>query len=105
MLDIALHKRAHVPAREILGLAEIGPADAEISDQHRQCLTAVILAGQLAVTADRGHAQWPGAVGEHDHTRADLCACLDRILTRGDSINTAIKAVFRARPQLDARLL
>src|SRR6516162_7474392 len=92
-------------AREVLGLGEIGPAHAEIRDQHRQRVATVKLAGELTVAVDRRHTQRPRTVGEHHHARTEPRAGLDRVVARGYRIDAAIKAVFRPRPKLDARLL
>jgi hypothetical protein len=52
-----------------------------------------------------GMPHWPRAVGKHHHVGAEPRRRIHRILARRDGVDTPVEAVFRARSQLDPRLL
>ena len=77
VVEIAFDELPLITARFLLGLGEVGAADAELGQHDLRRLGAVVFAVQFAAALDVGEPHLPRPVGEHDDMGAELGGRVD----------------------------
>src|SRR5919106_6307877 len=80
VVEIAFDELPLIAARFLLGLGEVGAADAELGQHDLWRLGTVVFAVQCAAALYVGEPHLPRPVGEHDDMGAELGGGIDRVL-------------------------
>ena len=95
VVEVALYEFALVLAGFLFGLRQVGAAHGELGEQQVRRLGAVEFAMERPAALDAGHSHFPGAVGEHDDVRPELCSRQNGLIACGDGVDAPVEGVLR----------